>query len=155
MSIPYPIALNISEVIRKQYDYICNYIYFQISNKIFGVASVVFSFICLIIAQFNLTDRGRIVEYVNITCSFFSLVCVIIALYLSPVTRVNQYISSWKLLDSEMVRINSSIILYNDLSEKYKNNSKDAEVLHKIQEEANQIADALILAEAKLTSDGE
>ena len=54
-----------------------------------------------------------------------------------------------------MVRINSSIILYNDLSEKYKNNSKDAEVLHKIQEEANQIADALILAEAKLTSDGE
>lgn len=155
INIPFPISLNIVDVISKQYDYICNYIYFQISNKIFGVASVVFSFICLYINQSGLTDNGDMVKYANLFCSFISIVCVIIALYLSPVSRVSQYINSWKMLDGEINRIYSSLYVYNELSNLITKEETKEKAMKEIEAEATKISKLLREAERNLTSDGE
>lgn len=155
IQIPYPISLSIVNVICKQYDFICNYIYFQICNKIFGIASVVFSFICLYINQSGLTDSGNTVKYINLFCSFISIVCIIIALYLSPVSRVSQYINSWKMLDAEINRIYSSLYLYDQLSKRYSVDATREQAIEDIKKEAMRISSVIETAEMSLTSDGE
>ena len=155
VQIPRPIALNILKTIYRQNNYIRNFIKLQISNKMFGVSSVVFSLISLFIGHAGLTEKGTYIQYIGFFCSFISIVCVLVALYLSPVTRVTQYMKAWKRLDAELSRINAEILYYNELAEKYNNNDTRAKAIDEIRNEANKIANFLIDVEAEINSDYE
>ena len=159
-SIPISIATELKRMLKRQHEYGNNYIYFQITNKVFGISSVVYSILGLIGSQIPITDKWEMNSWLNPCFAFISIVCVIIALYLSPTTRVSQYITSWKMIDSGINKAISNIEKYDKLNTRYSilhkaNNPKCLLVLRIIHQEANEFAIIIDKAEQNLTTDEE
>ncbi len=95
-------------LIDRRYDHRCNYITFQLVDKIFGVAGIVYSLLGLLTM---IVSCSVIVEFI---ISFTAIICVIIALYLTPRDRIMQYDKSAKKLDDAILRAFSLISIYNE-----------------------------------------
>jgi hypothetical protein len=93
---------------------------FQIINKVFGFLSIVFSlitFISCIINYFDvyMSDKDNIL--ITLIVSFFSILCVIIALYSSPNRRINDYIFAWRIEERTINEMIAEMDTYNTLSQ--------------------------------------
>lgn len=100
-------AIYIS-LVERRYSTIQNYFIYQIVNKVFGLTGVIYSILGLGLGLIELpsTADAFSMKALCATVSFISIVCVIIALYLSPTKRVAEYINVWRLYDkkvSEMI----------------------------------------------------
>ena len=82
-----------------------NYVIFQLANKVFGLASVIFSLMGLMSISVRVTDRFGMNTWSSYLISFSSIVFVVLALYVSPTSRVAQYIAAWKECDKKMAEI--------------------------------------------------
>lgn len=97
-------------LVERRYSTIQNYFIYQIVNKVFGFTGVIYSIFGL---GLGLIDPPSEMDAFSMkalcaTVSFISIVCVIIALYLSPTRRVEEYIKVWRLYDrkvSEMLGV--------------------------------------------------
>lgn len=100
MDIPDNLKIVIEHLFLQKNRYINNYIIFLALNKSFGIASVVYAVMGLLsqtIFDSQINGGNQNIESV---IAFLSIVCVVIALYLSPTSRVSQYIKAWKKLNN-------------------------------------------------------
>ena len=145
----------------RKISYVRNYIIFQLAHKIFGLASVVFSLLGLIAISATITNYLGMNVWLEYVIAFLSIVFVVIALYLSPTNRVEQYITAWKQVDAKTSELISSIDADTYLGKKMKeaeekNDTDTAEKLrNEISKKAIGIAEVISNAEQILTSDGE
>ena len=158
--IPLSIGTILKRMLKRQNEYGNNYVLFQITNKVFGISSVVYSILGLIASQTQISSIFHMNIWLNPCLAFFSIVFVLIALYLSPTTRVGQYISSWKMIDEGINRAISKLEKYDMLNTKYdlyieKNPHKFIVIQKIIEKEADSLAKTLSNAEWELTTDGE
>ena len=123
----------------------------------FGVGSVVFSLLSLLSQIIPLESDKHI--WLNSTIPFLSIVMVIIALYLSPTSRVIQYIEAWKKLYDRLIACVARRCLYKTWSTKLqdairKNIPRDG-IQDLIDLEAMEITEVISECERMLTTDGE
>lgn len=130
-------------VIERRYQYIHNFVIFQLTNKAFGFASVIYSIIGIIASCIN-TEL-----WVSFIVSFSSIVCVVIALYLSPNNRAGQYMNAFRILDKSICKALANLQIFNNPP------NSSAFPIDIIVNEAMRAADAIIEAESTLTSDSE
>lgn len=123
-------------LLERRFSYIRNYFLFQILNKDFGFLGISYSLMGIVILLFEDMD------FLSILISFSSVVCVVIALYLSPNIRVIQYISVWRKCDNKIMETFSVIVECNGNKEK-------------IQKYEMEIAKLLNDCENELTCDSE
>lgn len=95
-------------LVERRYSTIQNYFIYQIVNKVFGLTGVIYSILGLGLGLIEVSSAADAfsMKALCATVSFISIVCVIIALYLSPTRRVAEYINVWRLYDkkvSEMI----------------------------------------------------
>ena len=137
----------------RKYDYIRNYLIFQLGNKIFGLASVVFSILGI------MTFSEKESSWIEYLIAFSSVVCVILALYISPPSRVTQYILAWKKCDALMLEVMRDIGKYEELYKKTKEDSSNEEyekhAKDKLSELEDRITSEIVQIENSLTTDGE
>ena len=151
-------VLRLSE---KKYGYIKNYIIFQLTNKVFGLVSIVFSLIGLMSLSLNASDKFGMDKWLSYAICFISILFVILALYLSPVSRVFQYISAWKKCEKKMNVVVASTCYYASLQYIYNKavDSKKAKAIEiatrHIMNTAQEITNTINDAEELLTTDGE
>ena len=112
-----------------------NYIIFQLANKVFGLASVIFSLMSFISLSVKTTDWLGMNVWLSYLIAFMSIVFVVLALYLSPTGRVAQYVAAWKECDKKMSEVITKL-------------DKDTP-------EAGDIAETISRVESSITSDGE
>ena len=85
----------------------------------------------------------------SLQISLISIVCVIIALYLSPTKRVAEYITAWRKYDRKISSVLARLPEYTKLDDQ---NEKDVEKISKIVEEISQF---IFDVENSITSDCE
>ncbi len=88
-----PIRIMFYSVLDRRQSSIENYIIFQITTKVFGFTGVLYS-----VYAFGLTFVSPPKD-LSVSVSLVSLICVIIALYLSPDRRIEEYIVAWRRYD--------------------------------------------------------
>lgn len=156
--IPECIAKIVKTLIQRKKSYISNYITFQISNKIFGVSSVVFALLSFL-SQTFLKESNKYSNWLDPTISFFSIIFVIVALYISPTSRVSQYIEAWKKSDERMNICIAKCCLYKSWKEAIEtareNNLPCDDTYQLINQEAEEIAQVLTECERVLCTDSE
>lgn len=130
-------------LLERKYRYIQNYFIFLLTNKVFGLISITFSILGLIALSSGTTTDYKWLEY--IVC-FVSIIFVVLALYLTPVSKVFQYISAWRMCDKKMCEIIASRDYYRSL------NPNDKTRINKI---AVSISNVITAAEESLTTEGE
>lgn len=126
-------------MIVRRYMYFKNYMIFQVINKVSGFTSVYYSAISL---AFSIYEAPKYCAFLS---SLFSIVFVIIALYLSPNKRVSEYIIAWRDYDTEVAKTISQI-------GNYKRKNCPADKLEAIEKN---IIEFMGNTEMKLTSDAE
>lgn len=101
------LALYLS-ILDRRHSSIMNYIIFQLTTKVFGFTGVVYS-----IYGFGLNFYEKPLKELSMLVSFIGLVCVIIALYLSPEKRISEYISAWRGYDKLVTHMIGKFPFYN------------------------------------------
>lgn len=122
-------------VLDRRFSYISTYCIFQIIDKLFAIMSIVYSIIGMITIMIE-TPKS-----ISFLVALFSLLCVIIALYLTPNKRIPQYISAWRRCDEKVNDMQSRVTKYSNID--------DADI-EKIVEDINLF---LIKCENDLSSD--
>ena len=114
--IPHPIRLAIQRVIDCKYKYIRNFHIFQISAKVFAMASLVYSIVGLIHSSKNITNAPGLESILACIVSLLSVIFVVLALYLSPVNRYKEHIRASKNANILMDSIKAKKGLYGELN---------------------------------------
>ena len=95
--LPENYKISIIYLIERKYDYIRNYLIFQVAHKVLGILSVVYSVLGLytLINKEDLSadGLGMLVTYL---IPFSALVCVLITLYVAQPSRISQYLEAWR-----------------------------------------------------------
>lgn len=94
----------IQPVLIRRFQHRQNYFWFQIVEKVFGFASVAFSLMAFLVIAVE-TDA-----FTEFLIAFTAVVCVIIALYITPHDRISEYNRSAKFLDDKFLEICGNII---------------------------------------------
>lgn len=115
-----------------------NYVVFQLIDKIFGAASVIYSLLSFSVIAIE-TDK-----FTQFLISLTAVICVIIALYLTPRARIAEYDRSAKYLDEQYLKICNYI-----LQESVSKTTKE-EILSSV---SKMIGDAIAQAEKRIESD--
>lgn len=156
--IPDCIEQIVTKLIQRKKSYISNYITFQIANKIFGVGSVVYALLNFL-SQTFLKESNEYSTWLDPTISFFSIIFVIVALYLSPTSRVSQYIEAWKKCDERISLCIAKCCLYKTWNKiiytAEETDSIHADTQKLIHKEAEDIASVMIECEKLLSTDSE
>lgn len=128
-------------------DSIQNYYIFQIVNKVFGFVGVLYSVLGFGIAliDFPVNTPASDIKMLSMQISLISIVCVIIALYLSPTKRVAEYITAWRKYDQKISSVLGKLPEYTKL--------KDDD--NKISEFVEEISQFIFDVENSITSDCE
>lgn len=136
-------------LIDRRYDSIQNYYIFQIVNKVFGFTGVLYSVLGfgITVIEFPATTSASEIKMLSMQISLISIVCVIIALYLSPTKRVAEYITAWRKYDRKLSSVLGNLPQYAKLS-----SGNNSDEIRKIVEEISQF---IFDVENSLTSDCE
>lgn len=147
-NLPKPIKTMCISLIDRRYDSIQNYYIFQIVNKVFGFTGVLYSVLGfgITLIDFSTGTSPSEIKILSMQVSLISIVCVIVALYLSPTKRVVEYITAWRRYDRKISSILGRFPEYAKLGEE---NDKE---IHKIVEEISQF---IFSVENNITSDCE
>jgi len=156
--IPDCIGQIVTKLIQRKKSYISNFITFQIANKIFGVGSVVYALLNFL-SQTFLKESNEYSAWLDPTISFLSIIFVIVALYLSPTSRVSQYIEAWKKCDERISLCIARCCLYKTWS-KIIHRAKETDSIRVdtqklIHKEAEDIAFVMTECEKLLSTDSE
>ena len=134
--VPYCIKQAGLLLAERKLSHVRNYFIFQLTNIVFGLASVVFSLLGLISISVEITEQYRLNIWLPYAISFFSIIFVILALYLSPKIRVAQYVTAWKETDKVMCNLLTSlhayILLADNLKKKAAEDNKVKEIVEAI-----------------------
>lgn len=135
-------------LIDRRYSSIQNYYIFQIINKVFGFTGVLYSVLGfgITLMDFPANTPASDIKMLSMRISLISIICVIIALYLSPTKRVAEYITAWRRYDRKISSVLSRFPEYVKLGE------ENAEEVAKIVEEISQF---IFNVENDITSDCE
>ncbi len=138
-------------LIDRRFDSIQNYYIFQIVNKVFGFTGVLYSVLGfgITLVDFPASTPASEIKMLSLQISLISIVCVIIALYLSPTKRVAEYITAWRKYDRKISSVLARLPEYTKLDDQ---NEKDVEKISKIVEEISQF---IFDVENSITSDCE
>lgn len=98
--------LTLETLIDRRYSHRCNYIGFQLVDKVFGIAGIIYSLMGIMTI---VIESSRLVEFL---IDFTAVICVIIAIYLTPRNRIAEYDRSAKKLDSDVQEAFSMISKY-------------------------------------------
>lgn len=136
-------------LIDRRYDSIQNYYIFQIVNKVFGFTGVLYSVLGfgITVIDFPAATSASEIKMLSMQISLISIVCVIIALYLSPTKRVAEYITAWRKYDRKLSSVLGNLPKYAKL-----NNENNSDEIRKIVEGISQF---IFDVENSLTSDCE
>lgn len=129
-NIPDSIRILFYSLLDRRQSSIENYIIFQITTKVFGFTGVLYSVYGF---GLNFIDASK---ELTTSVSLLSLICVIIALYLSPNQRITEYIFAWRGYDKLVTDMIGKFPFYDGKP----GNSPDVlRVLAKISEEVSKI----------------
>lgn len=95
-NLPLSLKHAYTNLLNKRYGYIQKYLIFLAVSKISGFASVLFSVLSLTAPLLDTSEK------ITFLYGFISIICVIIALYLSPAKRIKEYIVSWRMCDAKV-----------------------------------------------------
>ena len=149
--LPEPIKTLCISLIDRRYGSIQNYYIFQLVNKVFGFTGILYSVLGfgITLIDFPTDISTSDIKMLSMQISLISIVCVIVALYLSPTKRVAEYITAWRKYDGEIVSVFGKLPKYAKLDV---NNDKDVEEINKIVEG---ISKFIFDVENNITSDCE
>lgn len=114
-SIPPEIKRAYDSLVERRYSTIQNYFIYQIVNKVFGFTGVLFSVFGFGLGWID-PPKGAEAELKALCAavSFISIICVIIALYLSPTKRVAEYIDAWRRYDQKISELQGMLSAYKE-----------------------------------------
>lgn len=145
----------------RKYRFIHNYFIFQLTNKVFGLISITYSVLGLISLSMGTMGDYNWLGYV---ICFISIIFVILALYLTPINKVSQYLSAWRICDKKMCEAMASSAYYASISDAWEEaeyTEEDKDLIQKeitakrIKDIAIDIASTISEAEMILTTEGE
>lgn len=144
--LPDVIKIMCISLIDRRYDSIQNYYIFQIVNKVFGFTGVLYSVLGfgITLIDFPADVPASEIKMLSMQISLISIVCVIIALYLSPTKRVAEYITAWRRYDRKLSSVLGRLPEYAKL-----------ENADKIKEVVEGISQFIFNVENSITSDCE
>lgn len=128
-----------TNLLNKRYGYIQKYLIFLATTKISGFTGVLFSVLGLVAPLFSAS------EHIIFLYGLVSIVCIIIALYISPAKRIKEYIVSWRECDAKVFCLDQELSICNGLKE------TDPHV----KEVVDSIVDVINKAEASLSTEEE
>ncbi len=132
------ICSAVETLIIRRYNHRCNYIGFQLVDKVFGMAGIIYSLMGF------LTIVEECSQFTEFIINFTAIICVIIALYLTPRNRIAEYDRSAKKLDNRVQRAFSMI------AEAEKASPEGKSILFEIDE---YVAEAIEESEKEIISD--
>lgn len=109
--LPDSIKVLYNSVLNRRQSSIVNYLIFQLTTKVFGFTGVLYSIYGFGLTFFDFADDSS--KTLAMLVSFVSLLCVIIALYLSPERRISEYIIAWRRYDKLVTDMIGSLPSYN------------------------------------------
>lgn len=120
-------------------------------NKVFGFTGVLYSVLGfgITLIDFPADTPVSDIKMLSLQISLVSIVCVIIALYLSPTKRVAEYITAWRRYDRKILNILGRLPEYAKLDERNQENIKE------ISKIAEGISQFIFNVENDITSDCE
>lgn len=114
-SIPPEMKRAYASLVERRYSTIQNYFTYQIVNKVFGLVGVLYSVLGFGLGIIPTNDTSNVpIKTLCAVVSFISIICVIIALYLSPTKRVAEYIDAWRRYDQKIFELSGKPSIYNE-----------------------------------------
>ena len=159
--IPKDIAEAVKYLSEKKNRYIHNYFLFLWANKGFGFISIALSILGLVSLSLPSSHTDKWPEYAICLSSVIFVICT---LYITPITKVFQYLSAWRLCEKKMAEVRASSEYYASLNEAWNASLKAKAGIDPIQKEilakrinaiATDISSVVAEAEIILTSEGE
>lgn len=106
--LPDSILVLYNSLLDRRQSSITNFLIFQVTTKVFGFTGVLYS-----IYGFGLNFLTDASKALSVLVALVSLVCVIIALYLSPERRISEYIVAWRKYDKLVTDMIGRFPFYN------------------------------------------
>lgn len=109
--LPLSVEVAYTNLLNKRYGYIQKYLIFLATSKISGFMGVLFSLFSLTASLYDASEKTAF------WYGLISVICVIIALYLSPAKRIKEYIVLWRKCDAKVFEIESKLSSCNKLQD--------------------------------------